>query len=191
MKLNHKKGILLLAAAMLILVCGVGGTLAYLVTKTGPVQNTFEPAKVASKVNEPGWNDGNMTKSNVTITNTGDVSAYIRAAIVVTWQDAAGNTMPGVPVLNRDYSISINTGNGKEAWTEGTDGYYYYNSAVSAGEATSNLITSCTSNGTLNGTYTDGRRLCVEVIGSAIQSEGMGVNSAQQAFSKAAESSNS
>lgn len=185
MKLNHKKGILLLAAAMLILVCGVGGTLAYLVTKTGPVQNTFEPAKVTSSVNEE-FATGSMTKSNVTITNNGNVSAFIRAAIVVTWQDAAGNTMPEVPALNRDYSISVNTGNGEKEWTEGTDGYYYYNSAVPAGKVTNNLITSCTSNGTLNGTYTDGRKLCVEVIGSAIQAEGMGAENAQTAFSTAA-----
>ena len=85
MKLNRKKGILLLAAAMLILVCGVGSTLAYLATQTGQVQNTFEPAYVRSSVIEESWNDGNLVKSNVTIKNTGNVSAYIRAAIVVTW----------------------------------------------------------------------------------------------------------
>ena len=59
MKLNRKKGILLLTAAVLILVCGVGGTLAYLITQTAPVTNTFTPAYVTSQVIEPDWTNGN------------------------------------------------------------------------------------------------------------------------------------
>ena len=173
MKLNRKKGILLLAAAMLILVCGVGGTLAYLATQTGQVQNTFEPAYVTSEVNET---FDNLVKSNVTITNTGNVSAYIRAAIVVTWKDAAGNTMPQVPGRG-DYTLNIGSD-----WTlERDDGYYYYNAVVAANGSTTNLIVECKP----TKPYDDGRKLCVEVIGSAIQSEGMGANSAQKAFQKA------
>lgn len=173
MKHNRKKVVLLLAAAMLILVCGVGGTLAYLVTQAGPVKNEFTPGKVTSKVNE---NFNGTTKENVTIKNTGNVSAYIRAAIVVTWQDAQGNTLPEAPGTD-DYAISINTSD----WTQ-EGGYYYYKAAVSAGESTANLINSCTQ----TKTYEDGRRLCVEIIGSAIQSEGMGAKNAMEAFTAAA-----
>ena len=162
MKLNRKKGILLLTAAVLILVCGVGGTLAYLITQTAPVTNTFTPAYVTSQVIEPDWTNGNTEKKNVTIKNAGNVSAYIRAAIVITWKDADGNTMPTVPALGTDYTLSINT----DDWTL-SGGYYYYNGIVAAGESTANLINSCVS----TGTYTDGRKLCVEVIGSAIQAE--------------------
>ena len=175
MKLNRKKGILLLTAAVLILVCGVGGTLAYLITQTAPVTNTFTPAQVTSQVIEK--MDG-TTKSDVKIENTGNVSAYIRAAIVITWKDAQGNTMPTVPVRDQDYTLSINT----EDWTLNyDDGYYYYNDIVAAGGSTEKLINRCVS----NVTYTDGRRLCVEVIGSAIQAEGMGATSAQAAFTAA------
>lgn len=172
MKLNRKKGILLLAAAMLILVCGVGGTLAYLATQTGQVQNTFEPAYVTSEVNET-FKDN--VKSNVTIKNTGNVSAYIRAAIVVTWKDAEGRTMPQVPGTG-DYTLTIGSD-----WTE-VGGYYYYNKSVAANDSTTKLIDTCEP----NKSYPDDRKLCVEVIGSAIQSEGMGANSAQDAFAKAA-----
>lgn len=178
MKLNRKKGILLLTAAVLILVCGVGGTLAYLITQTAPVTNTFTPAHVTSEVNEPGWEDGNTVKSNVSITNTGNVSAYIRAAIVITWKDKDGyTTMPTVPVLGQDYELEINAND----WSQ-SDGYYYYKDKVAAGGSTTNLIIKCES----KGTYTDGRSLCVEVIGSAIQAEGMGANNAQAAFAAAA-----
>lgn len=176
MKLNRKKGILLLTAAVLILVCGVGGTLAYLITQTAPVTNTFTPAYVTSQVNEPDWEDGDTVKSNVSITNTGNVSAYIRAAIVITWKDAQENTMPTVPVLGTDYTLNINTTD----WSQ-SGGYYYYKDKVAAGGSTTNLIIKCES----KGTYTDGRSLCVEVIGSAIQAEGMGATSALDAFTKA------
>ena len=161
---------------MLILVCGVGSTLAYLATQTGQVQNTFEPAYVTSKVNET---FNNLVKSNVTITNTGNVSAYIRAAIVVTWKDAAGNTMPQVPGKG-DYTLNIGPD-----WTRGRDdGYYYYNAVVAADASTTNLIVECEP----TKPYDDGRKLCVEVIGSAIQAEGMGATSAQDAFNKASSS---
>ena len=175
MKLNRKKGILLLAAAMLILVCGVGSTLAYLATQTGQVQNTFEPAYVRSSVIEEDWNDGNLVKSDVTIKNTGNVSAYIRAAIVVTWKDAEGRTMPQVPGTG-DYTLTIGSD-----WTKVGD-YYYYDKSVAANDSTTKLIDTCEP----NKSYPDGRKLCVEVIGSAIQSEGMGATSAQDAFAIAA-----
>lgn len=177
-KMRKTKAILLLALIVAILACSVGGTLAFLVTKTGSVKNTFQPAHVTSSVIEPGWNDGSTEKSNVTIKNTGDVSAYIRAAIVITWKDKDGNTMPEKPGSG-DYSLSIGSG-----WTPESDGYYYYNSIVGAGGETSKLIDSCTA--TYTNRYNDGRKLCVEVIGSAIQAEGMGATSAQDAFSKAA-----
>lgn len=175
MKLNRKKGILLLAAAMLILVCGVGGTLAYLATQTGQVQNTFEPAYVTSEVNETFENN---VKSDVTIKNTGNVSAYIRAAIVVTWKDAAGKTtLPEKPELGTDYTLTIN----ESAWNKGDDGYYYCKQPVASNTESAVLITECKPK-----PYDDGRKLCVEVIGSAIQSEGMGATSAKDAFDKAA-----
>lgn len=174
MKLNRKKGILLLAAAMLILVCGVGSTLAYLATQTGQVQNTFEPAYVTSKVNET---FDNLVKSNVTIKNTGNVSAYIRAAIVVTWKDANGHTMPQVPGTD-DYTLTINT----DGWEKDNDGYYYCKQPVASNTESAVLISECKP----TKSYDDGRKLCVEVIGSAIQSEGMGATSAQDAFAKAA-----
>lgn len=180
MKHNRKKMVLLLAAAMLILVCGVGGTLAYLVTQAGPVKNEFTPGKVTSKVNE---NFNGTTKENVTIKNTGNVSAYIRAAIVVTWKDAQGNkTLPEAPTAGVDYTIVYNMGTGSTQWAVGTDGYYYYNDVVPAGGSTANLINSCSQ----TKPYDDGRRLCVEIIGSAIQSEGMGATDAMQAFTAAA-----
>lgn len=185
MKNMKKKSFLILATMVLLLTFAVGGTIAYLVTSTNPVVNTFTPAKVTSVVNEPGWTDGNLVKSNVTISNTGNTSAFIRAAIVVTWKDAAGNTMPIRPVLGTDYTLDINTTD----WDgTSTDGFYYYKHVVTKADATTttdttaNLINTCKP----IKAYDDGRKLCVEVIGSAIQSTGIPGETYQNAWSNAA-----
>ena len=41
-----------LVALLVLLCCTVAGTLAYLVTNTDPVTNTFTPASVSTEVNE-------------------------------------------------------------------------------------------------------------------------------------------
>jgi predicted ribosomally synthesized peptide with SipW-like signal peptide len=168
-----KKTILTLALMALVMIAAVSGTMAYL-KSTETVTNTFVQANVKCTVVEPDWQDGNTVKSNVTIRNDGSISAYIRAAIVVTWKDSNGNTMAEKPGAG-DYTLSIGSD-----WTA-NGGYYYYNQTVATGASTTNLINQCVS----SGTYTDGRTLCVEVLGSAIQADGMGASSAQDAFAKA------
>ena len=150
-------------ALMLVLALSVGGTIAYLMTNTTSIENTFTPGKVSCEINEPGWENGQSTeKKAVTVTNTGNVSAFIRAAIVLNWIDAEGNYAP-FQVTDDQYSLTI--GNG---WYE-KDGYYYWPSAVAANGATGELIVSCTPSESI-----DGYTLCVEVLADAIQAEGVG-----------------
>ena len=52
MKKMNKKSILLLIAVAALALTTVGGTLAYLMTKTDPVVNTFEPAKLDTEIVE-------------------------------------------------------------------------------------------------------------------------------------------
>ena len=92
--LNRKKTVLLLAMVVLILAGAVGGTLAYIVTSSGPVQNTFTPAHVTCAVEED-FSD-NTIKKDVKIRNTGNTSAYIRAAIVANWVDKDGKIIQSV-----------------------------------------------------------------------------------------------
>lgn len=156
------KFIALLASLLLILGVIVGGTIAFLADRSGDVINTFTPSQVTTEVTEV--IDG-TTKSNVQIKNTGDTEAWIRAAVVVTWQDAAGNVYGKKPVEGTDYSILCGTG-----WRLGEDGFYYWLSSVAAGSETGNLIDSCTTAKTI----TEGETtyyLAVEIIGSGIQSK--------------------
>ena len=177
--LNRKKTVLLLAMVVLILAGAVGGTLAYIVTSSGPVQNTFTPAHVTCAVEESDFVDGTSTiKNNVTIRNTGNTSAYIRAAVVANWCDASSKILAPQPVTLERPILG-------DGWSRNTtDGYYYYNSPVSAGDSTGKLITG-------NGYKPDrpagvpaDAHLEMTIVCQAVQAEGLGsgVTDAQSAF---------
>lgn len=149
-----------LVALLLLLCCTVAGTLAYLVDSTDPVTNTFTPASVSTEVNEDF--DG-ITKSNVTIKNTGDIPAYIRAAVIINWADGDGN-VSATPVKTTDYTIKWT----KEGWVE-HGGYYYYTAPVAVGALTGQLFTGCElAKGV---TPPEGYSLQVTILADGIQSE--------------------
>lgn len=173
MKRMKRKSLLLVAGIVLMLTIAIGGTIAYLVANTDPVVNTFTPGEVPITIQET---FNGTTKSNVYVTNNGNVSAYIRAKIIVTWKDKDGNVSAIKPVLGTDYSMS--TGGG---WTKESDGFYYYSVFVGAGKSTGYLINSCTRIGAPPAGYD----LSVEIIAESIQAEGMSVNGAVEAFNKA------
>lgn len=118
---------------------------------------------------------GNNVKSNVAVQNTGDTTAFIRAAINITWMkdaetgteyEAADQTVSAkVPVKDRDYSIKLadNTN-----WIQGADGYYYYQLPVDPQVSTGVLIEECKLQN--NASVPDGYHLSVEIVASAIQS---------------------
>lgn len=155
-----KRSGILLAAVIVLLAGAVGGTWAFLVAQSEPVQNNFTYAHVRCTIDEKFENG---VKSDVTIKNTGDIPAYIRARIVVTWKDANGN-VSAVPVKDSDYTMTMGTG-----WTKGTDGYWYCKTAVNPDGFTPELITECKK--TSNADVPDGYDLSVEILADAIQSE--------------------
>ena len=185
-KLKGKRRMVAALALALILVCTVGGTLAYVFTHSGSVENTFTPSAVATAVVENGSTDENTgnivntgaSKTDVKIKNIGDTSAYIRAAIVVTWKKADGTVYAMKPQAGTDYVMVIPTDTG---WVKSGD-YYYYNSPVDSKATTNVLIASCAP---VAGKAPDGYVLSVEIIASGIQSTGMGATSVQDAWAKA------
>lgn len=156
----------LLVSLLLVLGVAVGGTVAFLSTRTDSKVNTFTPSEVTCAVTETFENN---VKSNVAVKNTGDTTAFIRAAINVTWmsnQDAANQTVSAkVPVKDTDYSITFakNTN-----WIQGADGYYYYQLPVDPQVSTEVLIEECKLQE--NASVPDGYHLSVEIVASAIQS---------------------
>lgn len=152
------KPFVLLASVAIILCTVVGGTLAWL-TDAQEVNNTFTPGKVSCEINESF--DGEV-KSGVTIKNTGNVDAKIRAQVVVSWQDAKGNTF-GLPT-DGYYTLDISSD-----WSGSNP--YVYNGTVAPGASTSALIVSCTRTGKPAG-LPEGFDLSVEILADAIQAEG-------------------
>lgn len=152
----------LLAALALVLVLGlaIGGTVAYLFTNTDSITNTFTPAKVTTTVEE---NFENNVKNNVAIKNTGEIDAYIRAMVVVTWQNDKGEVYATAPVENTDYTVTWT----KHGWFE-KDGYYYHASKVASNASTGKLLTDCKP---VEGKAPEGYHLVVEILAEAIQAE--------------------
>lgn len=162
----------LLVSLVLVLGVAVGGTVAFLSTRTDSKENTFTPSEVTCAVTET---FNNNVKSNVAVQNTGDTTAFIRAAINVTWMkdaeagteyDAANQTVSAkVPGKDTDYSIQLakNTN-----WIKGDDGYYYYQLPVNPQYSTEVLIEDCKL--LKSASVPDGYHLSVEIVASAIQS---------------------
>lgn len=156
-----RKSIALLVSLLLMIGVVVGGTTAFLIAADGPLENQFHSSQVTTEVEET---FEGKTKSNVSIKNTGDTEAWIRATVVVTWQDADGNVYGESPVEGTDYDIDW--GNDSK-WLFGEDDFYYYPSPVAPERETSVLMNSCTS----KDTAPEGYFLTVEIIGSGIQSK--------------------
>lgn len=148
-----------LALSLILLIGAISGTAAYLFQKSGRVTNTVQAAKApAVEILEDF--DG-QTKSNVRVSlsaNTGEAGAYyVRAAIVITLCDDAGNVVAKIPTA-ADYNLVMNY----ENWYQNDDGYWYYKGTVKPGGTTENLINSCVP-------ITTEYRLNVEVLAQTIQ----------------------
>ncbi len=169
---TNRKAPVALVAILVLLCCAVAGTVAFLVTKTDSVVNTFTPSKVTTYVEEEEFNG--RTKSNVKIQNTGDIDAYIRVAVIVNWADASGNVYGEKPVEGTDYTISYNKtvqADGGQ-WIEGSDGYWYYTKPVAPStednpQYTGVLIKSCEPAGQAPAGYA----LQVTILADGIQSK--------------------
>ena len=154
---SNKAGTMFLSL-LLVVTLAISGTVAYLVTKSEPVENKFTPSHVACQVTEDF--DG-TTKSNVNVTNTGDTDAYIRVKLVSYRVNAQGQHIGG--------TVAVPSFTPGENWKLHTDGYYYYTLPVAPGEEPkADLIGSID----LTGSYddADGGKQVIEVMAEAIQS---------------------
>jgi len=199
MKKSILKKLVLTLSVILLLLIAVGATLSFLFANTEPVENTFTPSKVSCAVVENsgtpvsnGIQNTGDKKSNVQIKNTGDTDAYIRVAVVVNWMNDDGTKVWATkPVEGEDYTISYDLSKG---WVDGDDGYYYYTKAVppiDGNNLTSILIENATQiNDGPKGTDGTQYYLSIEIVASAIQSNGMGATSAKDAWTRAQQSAN-
>ena len=163
-KIMSIKTIIIALSAVLLLAATVGVTVAFLVDKTPSTDTTFVPVYVSCKIQET-FDSVTNTKTNVAVKNTGDIPAYVRATVVVTWvSEESGSTYGGAPVDGRDYIASFSD----SGWKKGTDGFYYCTSPVAAEGATPILLSSIAP---VDGKAPEGYVLSVQIVASAIQAE--------------------
>ena len=146
------------AALLMVLFMSVGGTLAWLTAHTSAITNTFTVATPGVKIEE-GFDK--QTKSNVQVKNTGEVEAYIRVALVPTWEDENGNAVAEPASLD---DLSITWGNSGK-WLKGTDGYWYYKEPVAPGYSTEVLLQKATV------TTKNGYSMNLQILAEAVQAE--------------------
>ncbi len=129
---NRKRSIAALIAIVLIFCASVGGTIAYLVTNTQEVTNTFTPSDVSISIVEKFENN---VKSSITVLNenkTENVPCYIRVKLVSNMQDKNGNVTGSKAIP--DFTLNDTD------WLAAGDGYYYYKHVVNVGASTSDLL---------------------------------------------------
>ena len=153
---------MIVSSVVLVLAIGTGVVLAFIIASDDPIKNDFEPANVSCAVIETF--DGEA-KTDVRIKNTGNVNAYVRATIVVTWESEsnANEILATQPRENVDYQINW----GDDSWIRGSDDYWYYTYAVSPEQETGLFIESLSP----VASAPEGYRLSVEILASAIQTE--------------------
>lgn len=129
---GSKKPLTLFVALVLLLTLAVGGSLAWLVSDDD-VTNSMVPGQVPIQINET---VSNNVKSDVTVTNNGNIQAFIRVAIIANAVDAQGNVTTG-----QAPQFSYNA----DKWQPLSDGYYYYKGVVepkgTTGDTTAPLFT--------------------------------------------------
>lgn len=152
---RKKTAIVVLCVALLVsIVCG--STVAFVIARSRTVDNSFTAGRVACSVAQ-----------DYSVQNTGNTDAYIRATIVVNWENSDGDIRGIAPVAGQDYTVTLN-----EEWTvieQNGRAYYYYNGAVAPNGVTAPLCTVSLKEGVQ---APAGFTLAVEVPAEAIQAEG-------------------
>ena len=162
-KAARRKKTALLVAVLAIAVATISAvTIAFITTNTDTVTNTFKAGSVSTTVTETFENN---IKTDVSIQNTGNTSAYIRAQVLINWASEDGRIYATAPVLDTDYTITYTS---DTSWQKGSDGFWYYTKPVAAGANTSDLIEEAKM--VEDATAPDGYSLSVEIIASSIQS---------------------
>lgn len=161
--------VLLLALALLTGL-SVRVSVAYLADRTAEKKNEFTYGRVTSSVNETFEEEfGDPVKRNVSLRNTGNTPAYLRALLVVTWKDENGVVFSTLPVEDVDYEIDMTLAKHWILKDEGFGSYIYYRYPVDPGESTPELIDMVRQNTQAtvpeNGKY----KLSVEIVVDAVQ----------------------
>ena len=155
-----------IAAWVLLLIAGAtaitGTVTAWLSAATKPVENRFQTALSPTPTVSETFDQKTKTNVSVDVGNPG-YAVYVRAAVVVTWKNEAGDVFGKAPQPETDYTVSYN----KTDWFE-KDGFWYCKAPLNSGK-TPVLIQSCAP---VEGKAPEGYSLNVEIIAQTVQALG-------------------
>ena len=137
---------------------------AYLSNSSDQVDNQFGAASDPAPSIAETFGGNIKTNVAVDVADPG-YAVYVRAVIVVTWEDKSGNVLAQKPVEGTDYSMELMVGFGEACFEK--DGFFYYRSRISSG-VTSALIKTCEQ----LLPAPDGYQLHVQIIAQTIQALG-------------------
>lgn len=155
--------IAVIVSLLLVAALAVSGTVAWLNDNTDPVVNTFSETKMEIEVEEV--INGNV-KNDVTVENKSEIPVYVRAMVVVTWQNSNGDVYATAPEEGTDYNIIWSGIIENGGWIKGSDGIYYHTTPVADGDSTKVLFTGCEP---VDEKTPDGYELHVEILASCVQ----------------------
>lgn len=174
-----KKKLLILSVLVICIATLAGGTIAYFTSEytahnvitTGGVE--IELLEWADEDKKTPFEDldGVMPGTTVTkiveVKNTGSAPAWVRVSVEKSITLANGNQADSTSFVE----VNIND----KDWTNGNDGYYYYNEKLDAGETTKPLFTSVTFNAGMGNEYQNSTAT-VDVYAQAVQSANNGTD---------------
>lgn len=114
-----KRRTVMILAVVLLLTCTVGGTLAYFMD--------FESSASHLSIGKVDCSATIGDDKIITVTNTGNVPAYIRVKVLASW---VSNTETNA-IYYTQPTLTITA----DGWTHRNDGFYYYNATVAAGDS--------------------------------------------------------
>jgi len=124
----RRKRLTVILSLILILAALTPTVYAYMFRQSQTVKNVFVPAQVDCEVTETFTGS---SKSNIKVTNTSNIEAYVRVILVCNWQDSKGN-----PVVRDADPPSISLGTD---WVV-HDGIYYYTKPLDPKEETATAL---------------------------------------------------
>ena len=166
-----KRRALILSALALLAALFAAGTIAYF-TAEGQAHNVITTGGVDIAVQE--WADedktqpfqdptGVMPGTTVTkiaeVKNTGAADAWVRVQVTQSIQRDK-ELYPNDGLVTLDYNTTD--------WTQGEDGYFYYNKVLKPGEVTEPIFTNVAFSGTMDNAY-QGAQVVVDVAAQAVQ----------------------
>lgn len=149
MKPLFKSKISLWASVLaLVVVIGVGATLALMASPSNAVTNSFTAADIDTEIEEVLTNGDKQ----VSITNYGPSDAYVRARIMVSGVNPDNvvivDEVPTTVEANKVYLVMQNNGNENGKWTKEvansndtySDDFYYYLGVLAENQKSANLL---------------------------------------------------